>query len=57
MTKRDDTKNAKLLNICILNDFMTVTLSKIFGSWLPIRVSRNRYKRASVIPSHHTHLF
>jgi hypothetical protein len=57
MTKRDDTKNAKLLNICILNDFMTVTLSKIFGFWLPISVSHNRYNRAIVIPSRHTVLF
>jgi hypothetical protein len=54
MTKRDDTKNAKLLNICILNDFMTVTLSKIFGFWLPISVSHNRYNRESVTSSHHT---
>jgi hypothetical protein len=57
MTKRDDTKNAKLLNICILNDFMTVTLSKIFGFWLPISVSHNRYNRAIVIASRHTTLF
>jgi hypothetical protein len=51
MTKRDDTKMLNLLNICILIDFMTLTLSKIFCSWLPIRVSRNRYNRAIVIPS------
>ena len=32
MIKRDDVKNAKLLNICILTYFVTVTLSKLFGS-------------------------
>jgi hypothetical protein len=57
MIKRDDVKNAKLLNICILTYFVTVTLSKIFGFWLPIRVSHNRYNRAIVIPSRHTVLF
>ena len=31
MTKRDDTKMLNLLNICILIDFMTLTLSKFFA--------------------------
>ena len=32
MTNRDDTKMLNLLNICILIDFMTLTLDFFFGS-------------------------
>jgi hypothetical protein len=32
MTKRDDVKNAKLLNICILTYFVTMTLDFFFDS-------------------------
>jgi len=31
MTKRDDVKNAKLLNTCILTNFVTMTLDFFFG--------------------------
>jgi hypothetical protein len=51
MTKRDDVKNTKLLNICILTYFVTMTLSKFFGSCCVYHHSSNRYNRAIVIPS------
>jgi len=57
MTKRDDVKNAKLLNICILTNFVTMTLSKIFCSYFVCYISSNRYNREFVIASRHTPLF
>jgi hypothetical protein len=43
MTKRDDVKMINLLNICILIDFVTVTVSEKFC--FCVRFSNTQYQR------------